>query len=1253
MKNLISKKIISSLIIASVIFSIFPCFFTLAADTEEAVPVYKLQDEFAMFEAEECYIQSGWVIRNKNDASGGKYLVPSVSSLNDDPAGRKKELGGNDLQFKVESDNDKYYTIWVRINFLNNSSDGNFWVDVNGNIPKLWYEAQEPGQYMWVSTVTSRFKKGINEIGIQPRRVNIAIDKILITSSEFFVPYDMGQKPASFILGAEGESKERLDFPLPAYTPPVEHPRLFLREADIPKIKENLTHPENIKAWEKVQRIAKEDMNCKMNTSSTTYNYSQDVHEYLECCAFLYAIDKENNLNYGKKAVSGLCDYLSTIQYSGDALDLARAGILQYIAKVYDWCHDLITDEEKALFIKKGLQLATKGEIGWPPIGLSAYNSDHGSEGGLQIDLMSLAIATYGDYNDIWNMVAGRYFSQWIPMNNFYYNNDQWYAEGDSYGKERYAYESKGNTIIDKMGLGGIISKNEKYQVLQQIYRKRPDGAFMQDGDIWDYAFSNSGASSPLLSASYRFKNPYYKYELFKLEPNGYQADGSDNTYGYVEFLILNDTSVELKSNEALPLTWYSGTGNNMMTARTSWDDGFGSNTMIVSMKGGGRWRGGHMHLDGGNFMIYYKGPLAIDSGVYNGQPFVDDNGKNVTNVKSGSYHYANYQHRTIAHNCILVHDPNQVMKFHNLGELNDGGQLKDNGRYVNKGTTDYEKATDDSKIYAKRLGVDYGPDMNKPSYSYLKTDLTDAYTQKVKEYTRTFMFHNLFDDTYPGALIVLDKVSSSNPEFKKTWLLHSQQEPLIVGNKTVIDRTENGYDGRLTNYTLLPKSDDAQITKIGGEGKEYMVGDVYVKAVTSSIECGKWRVDVSPKTPKETDYFLNVMYVNDADDKIPYLNPDLYESGNHLGVKIKDRVSYLSTNSQRTSREVMVYAEGNEEKLLWTVDGLNKGKWQIIDGNNNLIAVSDITEEGGIAYFEAKPGAYKLVKLRGYNNIPSKSFDVFDSIDETKTALSDKFMHNDLYYHLKNPIITENGLTYLPVTEILEIVDKRFVVSKDGNNIDFEFQDVLYSFDINTIKAIKKLKGTEITEEKVFPDKFIEKDGNLYATHRTLESLLSLAVSYDNIGKISRTTSTFKRAEDYIINSIDADRIAVVNATGTDLYEGRNAFLALDNNHSTPAGANTIGATLTYEFEKVETLDKISVAWYTPTSRDYIYELLVSEDGENWTTALKGNSGFTLQWTDYDVKGIKAKFVKIICNGNVVNDWFNINEIRFYRQMN
>ncbi|MBE7013582.1 MAG: discoidin domain-containing protein [Ruminococcaceae bacterium] len=1255
MKTITKSKTIVSLIIVSILLSMFSSVLTFAEE-EKKVPLIKLEDEFAMFEAEDGYILGGWKTREHKEASGGVILNPSVSSLNNDPQGRKKEQGGNDLQFLVESENDKYYTVWVRIHFLINDSSrsGNFWVDVNGHMPSLWFTAPEPGAFMWVPTVTTKFKKGINEIGVQPRRVNVAIDKILITSSEFFIPYDLGQKPDPFILGEEGESKKRLDFPLPAYTPPEEHPRIFLREADIPKIKENLTHPENIKAWENVQNIAKQDKDCKM-TSTAAYSFDQSIHEYLECCAFMYGIDKINNLFYGKKAVSGLKDYLSTLQYSGGDGDdkFARAGLLLYISKVYDWCYDLLSEEDKEFFIKKGLQIAGKGEIGWPPKGLDAYSSDHGSEGGLQIELMSLAIATYGDYNDIWNAVAGRYFSQWIHINNFYYNNDQWYAEGDSYGKGRFSCEAKGNTILYKMGLGGLVSKNEQFQNLQQIYRKRTDGAFMQDGDIWDYAFNNNGASSPMLSLASRYNNPFYKYEVYKLEPNGYEADGAESTYGYVDFLILNDTSLELKSNEALPLTWYSGEGNNMMTARTSWDDGFGANTMIVSMKGGGRWRGGHMHLDGGNFMIYYKGPLALDSGVYSGLPFVDDNGKQVTNVHSGSYHYANYQHRTVAHNCILVYDPDQVMKFHNLGELNDGGQLKENGRYVNEGTTGYEKATDDSRIYAKRLGVDYGPDMNKPSYSYLKTDLTDAYTKKVKEYTRTFMFQNLFDDTYPGALIVFDKVSSSNPEFKKTWLLHSEQEPVVEGNKTVIDRTERGYNGRLTNYTLLPKSDDLSITKIGGEGKEYMVGDVYVKAVTSGIECGKWRIDVNPKTPKETDYFLNVMYVNDADDTIPYLNPDLYESGNHVGVKIKDRVSYLTKNSQRTSREVVVYAEGNEEKLLWTVDGLNKGRWQIIDENNNQVAISDVTEEGGIAYFELKPGAYKLVKLRGYNNIPSKSFNVFDSIDETKTEISNKFMYNNLYYHLNNPIINENGLCYLPFSEVCEIVDKKFKLERNGDNINFEFQDALYSLDLNTTKATKKLKGTKITEEREFADKLIEKDGVLYASTRIFGKLLSVGSSYDSIGKISRITSHFKRAEDYIVNSIDTDRITVAATSGTDIYAGREAYMALDNNHGTPAGANTIGATLTYEFDKVETLDKISVAWYNSTTRDYIYEFLVSEDGENWTTVLKGNSGLTLQWTDYDIDNIKAKYVKIICNGNVLNDWFNINEIRFYKQTN
>ena len=133
--------------------------------------------------------------------------------------------------------------------------------------------------------------------------------------------------------------------------------------------------------------------------------------------------------------------------------------------------------------------------------------------------------------------------------------------------------------------------------------------------------------------------------------------------------------------------------------------------------------RGDHMHLDSGNFTIYYKGPLAIDSGVYNGLPFRDDDGNMVTNVHAGSYHWSNYQHQTIAHNCMLVYDPeeynNKKVTSIYMGELNSGGQIK--GRYSDGSMTTFEEATSDNKILATRLGVDYGPDMNITS-SFMPT---------------------------------------------------------------------------------------------------------------------------------------------------------------------------------------------------------------------------------------------------------------------------------------------------------------------------------------------------------------------------------------------------------------------------------------------------------------------------------------------------------------------------------------------------
>ena len=63
----------------------------------------------------------------------------------------------------------------------------------------------------------------------------------------------------------------------------------------------------------------------------------------------------------------------------------------------------------------------------------------------------------------------------------------------------------------------------------------------------------------------------------------------------------------------------------------------------------------------------------------------------------------------------------------------------------------------------------------------------------------------NFKDEKYPAALIVFDNVCSSLPTFKKTWLLHSEEEPVIDGNTVTIIRDTLDYDGKLINTTLMP----------------------------------------------------------------------------------------------------------------------------------------------------------------------------------------------------------------------------------------------------------------------------------------------------------------------------------------------------------------------------------------------------------------------------------------------------------------
>ena len=82
-----------------------------------------------------------------------------------------------------------------------------------------------------------------------------------------------------------------------------------------------------------------------------------------------------------------------------------------------------------------------------------------------------------------------------------------------------------------------------------------------------------------------------------------------------------------------------------------------------------------------------------------------------------------------------------------------------------------------------------------------------------------------------------------------------------------IVEKGEQGQGGRLTLNVLLPKVDNLSLDKVGGPGKEYWVlGTQYENDPDSSspkrntMEPGRWRIEVSPKSPTAEDLILNVL---------------------------------------------------------------------------------------------------------------------------------------------------------------------------------------------------------------------------------------------------------------------------------------------------------------------------------------------------------------------------------------------------------
>jgi hypothetical protein len=805
--------------------------------------------------------------------------------------------------------------------------------------------------WQWQRAANLRLRKGRHTIDFKHKDFGFGIDQLFITATGSDLS-GLGAGPAKeIILRANFNIPEVITYPpltendglgLDFPKPPGGHPRLFLRASDIAGLKEKAEDPVMKTAWDRITAASREQTTGLLDLPvDGRANFTMAPINIIEAKAFMYVLYRDANA--GREAVDAMLNFFNTVRFNPSTGDICRlyGRFILADAIVYDWCYDLLSSEEKSAMIAWAETMAYRMEIGWPVIKQGAVTG-HGSEMQLIRDIMSAGIAMYDERSEIYMLAAGRFFKHYIPVRRFLYSAG-YHHQGSSYGGYRFNCELYATALFDRMGYPKVYGESQRNVPYFALYTRRPDGQIMRNGDDYvskrksDSYWTNYG-SSDLLSASF-FKDPVIMGEAMR------QLKGFGNTEDYLFEFLLADPSIKSEPVDLQPLAKYFPSPLGAIVARTGWEQGKGSNSAVAVMKIAEFNFMNHQHLDAGSFQFYYKGSLASDAGCYDAY---------------GTDHDYNFHKRTIAHNCILVYDPDEKT-IRNL--VNDGGQrFPNSAREPANMNILLENGYKTGKILAQCIG----PEPAAPEFAYLKGDLTEAYTDKMKQFRRSFVFLNLLNQKHPAALIVFDKVVSSKSDFRKTWLLHSIEEPSIDGTISTIVRSQKGYNGKLVNATLLPAAGNVRITKIGGPGHEFEAGGVNFPTLTpvdpesTHDESGAWRIEVSPLRPSTEDLFLNVMHVMDYKAGPEPLHAERLESDMLTGTMIADRVVLFSRNGEQLYGKVGFSINGNDIYKILVAD-LKEGSWTISKSGEKSGTQQKVSSEGGILYFNGSKGRYVL----------------------------------------------------------------------------------------------------------------------------------------------------------------------------------------------------------------------------------------------------------------------------------------------------
>ena len=778
-----------------------------------------------------------------------------------------------------------------------------------------------------------------------------------------------------------------------------DHPRLLVTKDNIPNIRKALeeTNPTNERFFGLLDQPTSYINNGKLAAAEKDYggrpgyhNYRGDYLEFIQVKALGYLID--GHKLYAYQAVHCMKQYLRTldIQYIKSNMEREYGNTMFTAALVYDWCYDILTTEDKNQ-LRAGIQNRTakgncgdpsytsvthykwKMSIGYPPTNIGAV-SGHSSERQLLRDYLAAAIAFYGDNNSWYDYIGKVLYSEYVPVRNYYFRS--------GISQQGIGTYVSGRHIADMFSAWLLMTStgSQPYENIHSTIRsflgyECTPGKLFSDGDGSGSMQNNHEFRALSYMTAYMFEDEAMLAQARDMLPK--QAFGDDARIDltielqsalYVALTGMSDITPAADKYEGMPLIQYNGSPVGQYITH----EAFGvTDSASVFMKIKERTTANHEHADAGNFMIYYKGMLTADGGVYNGY---------------GGAHTRYYHQATVSHNSILVYDSSKadVNSSDLAKKWYSGGQI---WPAEAKSLTELKTETyHTGDVIGNRHGY-YDTEKTQPKYAYLNGNLVYAYpSETVSSLGRRMLTVYTGDEDVPMLFFVYDTIGAVSANYEKKFLFHisSSEAPIInTTNKTVT--TTNG-GGKLVLTAMSP---DTKLTGVGGrtygaDGKyvastsqNYLINGKQ-NATTNDYDVGSWgRVEISATNNSKSSKMLNAMYVTDATNTQTYAmkpitNVSSLQSslGDFEGAVFEGKIAAVFAKKDVTGARTGTVsymnkgthsftAEG-DGTMTYYIDGLESGNWNVtVNGNS----IGTLNASYGLLNFDAPAGTVTLTK--------------------------------------------------------------------------------------------------------------------------------------------------------------------------------------------------------------------------------------------------------------------------------------------------